>query len=234
MAHRVNAIRDDRGYSLVEMLVTIIMFTLVAGSITAVVVTTLKHQNSLSARGSVLAATRNSLENVDRDIRSANPLCYVTGTEVVAFETKPVSGSAFSIVDYTVDTVKKRLVYTRYAVTQTQNANPSCAVTTINGTGSTTTTWYEATPATTSRTVLSSLVGNLSTFTVPQTATFDTCATGGSTPNATTAAQAAAVTDLTVTVSLQPTSISSPVTTSDCGTYIRNFAVPSPSTTATS
>jgi hypothetical protein len=58
--------------------------------------------------------------------------------------------------------------------------------------------------------------------------TYDTCpangATGsGTTLNATTSALAAAVSAITVNVSDKPSSLSQPVSASDCGTYLTNY-----------
>lgn len=215
----------DSGYSLAEMMVVILMFTLVAGSITAVVITTLKHQNSLADRASVLARTRNSLEQVDRDIRSANPLCYATGSEFVAWESAPVG----AIVDYKFDTTRHTLTYTRYTPTVTQNGalNPtiSCPIATTTGTGTTTTTEYES-AISVSRSILTNVTsGSFTAYVAQATApTFYSCAgTGATTPNY--PAATAMPTAMIVNVSVQPASLSKPVSTSDCGTYIRNYPI---------
>jgi type II secretory pathway pseudopilin PulG len=211
----------DSGYSLVEMLVTIIMFTLVAGSITAVVITTLKHQNSLAERSSVLAATRNSLENVDRDIRAANPLCAASTTEVTMYE--PTSSS---IVDYQVQGTD--LVYTQYNALSLPSSpaptNPTCTQTTTAADGTVVSAyWDEGAVKIAHKVVLANLTTNaIFTGQAVQTA-FDQCPVG---VNPATIGSANNIAILTVSVSVQPVSLSKPVTTSDCGTYLRNYDVP--------
>ena len=202
----------DRGYSLVEMLVTIIMFTLIVGSITTVVITSMKHQNSLAARGTVLAQVRAALEEVDRDIRSANPLCAVSGTEVVLEETEPTT----TIVDYKV--VGTKLMYTKYS------AVPSGTLICGNAAiGS----------VITSRTVLSNLVvGSTPVFTSPSAATFSTCP-GGTTPAPLPTTVPTNIPSLTVSLSSQPANVTKPVSSTDCGTDLRKFTV-TPTATATS
>ncbi|HWA67394.1 MAG TPA: hypothetical protein VG899_13620 [Mycobacteriales bacterium] len=221
----------DGGYTLVEMLVTIIMLTLITGSITAVVITSLKHQNSLQVRGSVLASVRSSLEDIDRDIRSANPLCYATGTEITMLESKETSPVQTPvIVDYKVQGTK--LVYTQYNVVSTvvppatAPANYTCSVAKTTGTLTSTTYYTELTPIRSQRTVISNLTGSTSTiFALPGAPTFNTCPAPVNVPNALTQAAAMAIQELTVSVSVQPSTLSSPVSASDCGTYLRNYAV---------
>lgn len=225
--------RDDAGYSLAEMLVVIIMLTLVTGSITAVVITTLKRQNTLATRGSVLASIRNSLEQVDRDIRSANPLCYVSPTEVVAYE---ADDHPPQIVDYTFDSQQQTLTETRYSADVNGTLNPSiiCAVPQVTGTGTITTDYHEL-GVKASRTVLSDVIaGSFGSYTSDElsaTTLADCTATGAdtSTTYATTAA-AASVGAMTVTVTVHPAHLNTPLTTSDCGTYVRNLAIAEPNT----
>jgi type II secretory pathway pseudopilin PulG len=221
--------RGDGGYTLVEMLVTIVMLTLITGSITAVVITSLKHQTSLSDQSSALASVRNSLEQVDRDIRSADPLCYATGNEIAMLKTYPTPSS---IVDYSVATVKgvTDLVYHQYGASTTPAAGPVCAVTTTPPGSSTpiTTDYYESgspVPSATGRIVIGDLTGTTSSiFTAPASlTTFDNCVSGGTAPADTLAGAAAAIQVLTLTVSVQPATLHKPVTATDCGTYIRNY-----------
>jgi type II secretory pathway component PulJ len=228
----------DGGYSLVEMLVTIIMFTLIAGSITTVVITSLKHQQSLADRGSALATLRNSLEQVDRDIRSADPLCYATGTEIAMLEQPQNGGSGVAIVDYSVqpdpnNSTIKDLVYTRYS--NWSNTTPSGAVeciTSVTLAGSATPTitdYWEAGPPTTTRTVIYGLTGNTSSiFTAPANpATFQNCITGGAAPTSTMPVSGGVkIPILAMTVSQQPASLHEPVTATDCGTFLRNENLP--------
>jgi type II secretory pathway pseudopilin PulG len=225
---------SQAGYSLVEMLVTIIMFTLIVGSITTVVITTMKHQTSLSDRGTALASLRNSLEQVDRDIRSANPLCYATGSEVAMYEQ---SGGNEGIVDYSVQPDKHNpsvmdLEYRHYVAVQSPASGTIvCALsTTPPGVAvATVTDYYEIQPPTATRTVIYGLTGSTSTiFTALQTgspslATFSNCITNGVSPTGLTASTIAV---LTATASVQPASLHTPVTATDCGTFIRNEDLP--------
>jgi prepilin-type N-terminal cleavage/methylation domain-containing protein len=237
--------RGDSGYTLVEMLVTVVVFTLVMGSITGVIITSLKHQNSLQDRDKALANVRNAIENVDRDIRSANPLCYGTGTEVSMLETDPSAGvsNATVIVDYKVINGTS-LQYTRYATNGTSAsttlttpaATPiSCTWTQPNGTTVSTSTLYAGTQLV-RRTVISNLVGTAASpvflqATAPTTTTagYDSCPATGTTGGGTTLnypAVATAVQAITVNVAAQPSTLSHPVLASDCGTYLNNYVNP--------
>jgi hypothetical protein len=208
------------------MLVTIIMFTLVAGSITAVVITSLKHQTSLADRGSALAAARNALEQVDRDIRSANPLCLATSSEVAVLETPQTSPvTPAYIVDYQI--AGNKLWFYQYATSQVPPPGvPSplvCNEPVTVGTTTGTTPVYEQNSYTAKRVVLNNVVSN-TLFTIPPSTTvISNCPTGGTAPTTT---PVASIAELTATLSVQPPTLSKPVTASDCGTYLRNSAVP--------
>ena len=231
---------DDAGYSLVEMLVTIIMFTMITGSITAVVITAMKHQTSLADRGSALATLRNSLEQVDRDIRSADPLCYATGTEVAMLEQPQNGGSFVAIIDVSVlpdpnDSTLKDLIYRRYLWSNTTPSGNVECITSVTQPGDltpTVTDYWESGQPTVTRTVIRGLTGNTSSiFTALKTgdaglATFSNCLTGGSVPTALTSSDASSIKVLIMTASQQPVSLGSPVTATDCGTFIRNENLP--------
>jgi type II secretory pathway pseudopilin PulG len=227
---------DESGYSLVEMLVTIIMFTLIVGSITTVVITTMKHQTSLSDRGSALASLRNSLEQVDRDIRSADPLCYASGSEIAMFE-QTGNTSTEGIIDYSVQPDPKHpgvkdLVYRRYVTAV--GLPPSSIVCTTSvtmpgATSPTVTNYYEPPMPSVTRTVIYGLTGNTSLiFTALQIntttpPTFSNCITNGVSPAGLSVSTIAA---LIVNVSQQPASLHTPVTATDCGTFLRNAELP--------
>ena len=224
-------IADDRGYTLVEMLVTVIMFTLIVGSITTVVITGLKHQKSLQDRGSALASVRTAIEQVDRDIRSANPLCYGTGTELTMLETDPAGGilTANIIVDYKLNPDGTALQYTRYQSNGSAGSNSlpgiSCAWRQVNGTTSSTSTLYAGTQITT-RTVIGNLVGTSSSppFLLSGT-TYDICPANGTTGAGSTLNYPAVPTTvpaITVNLAAQPATLTHPVSASDCGTYLPN------------
>ncbi|HWC33807.1 MAG TPA: prepilin-type N-terminal cleavage/methylation domain-containing protein [Mycobacteriales bacterium] len=213
--------RRDAGFSLVEMLVTIVMTTIVAGSITTVVIATLKHQKSLQVRGSVLAQARNTLEQVDRDIRSANPLCYATGTTVEMLE---ADANPSSIVVYTVNS-SNQLIYIKFqgltsCPATLPNVNPAVPP--------------SGTTRTIHRIVASNLVntGSAPVFTQPTAAAYDNCQ-GGTAPNATTQAAAQALPTLRVSIQVQPTPLKNAVPATDCGADIRNYgATATPTATA--
>jgi hypothetical protein len=178
-----------------------------------VVIATLRHQNTLAKRNSILAATRASLERVDRDIRSANPLCFATDAHIAMWEDFPNG----YIADYSISGTS--LVYTQYTPTTHPNANPSCVIN--NGDGSVT-TYYEGT-ASTPKKILTDLT-TLTPFSQPSVTTFDTCPTGGTAPNATTTSQASTISVLTVAVTVRPANFHhQPVSVSDCGTRLRNY-----------
>jgi prepilin-type N-terminal cleavage/methylation domain-containing protein len=208
---------NTSGYSLVEMLVTIVLFSLVTGSITAVVIATLQHQRSLSQRGSVLASTRNALEQVDRDIRSANPLCAASRTQLTMFESAPTP----KIVTYQVSGTD--LIYREYTPVVT-SGSPVCTVSTIHGATTTTTLYTIAAGSPLShRYVLRNLVSPTQVFSLPPASTnFATCPTNGADPSSQTVSQISA---LTVSVSVKTAALKTPVAVSDCGTYLRNYNI---------
>jgi Tfp pilus assembly protein PilW len=213
----------DVGYSLVEMLVTLIVFTLIVGSITTVVITALKHQTSLADRGTVLASTRNSLEQLDRDIRSANPLCSANTGEVIAYEE-----AGDYIADYKVigTSAPFKLMYYKYAVVPGSAGSSLCTSSTTVGTLTTYTYRNAAGGPSTTRIVLNNLQSN-QIFSIPAPptgTTFNDCPTGGGDPAA-VAGGVANISTLAVNVSVQPPTLSSPVAVSDCGTYLRNYVV---------
>lgn len=231
----------DIGYTLVEMLVTIVVFTLILGSITGVIVTAMRHQSALRDRDATLASIRNSIENVDRDIRSANPLCYGTSTEITMLETNAATG--FAIADYQLINNGTQLRYTEYSastssspnllVPPTTAASITCSYTLVSGTTPTTQIYYGNSQIV-QRVVIRDLVntGSSPVFlqaTAPSATTvgYDSCpgtgSTGAGTPlSATTAAAAGAVSAITVNVSDKPSTLSQPVSASDCGTYLPN------------
>jgi prepilin-type N-terminal cleavage/methylation domain-containing protein len=213
---RVNS--NDGGFNLAEMLVVVVLMSIVMGSIATVVVTSLHKQNDLANRGTVLAQMRNALAQVDRDIRSANPLCYATGTRVVMLQTYDVG----LITDYSVSGTK--LVYKEFRTatadtTTTPNSNPGCIYT--NPITGATTTYYEVTPVA-SRTVVYDLTAGSAPFTVPSAPTLNSCP-AGSAPAATSTAAAKQISALTVKLSVKSAKQHTPVFASDCGIRLRNY-----------
>lgn len=93
--------------SLAEMLVSIVLFAIVAGSIGAVVVTSLRHQVDVQNRADALAAARTVLDRVDHDIRSAGldgnvPQVQVPDPQHMTITETPDASGAARVVSYAV------------------------------------------------------------------------------------------------------------------------------------
>jgi prepilin-type N-terminal cleavage/methylation domain-containing protein len=192
--------RGDRGYSLAEMLVTVIVFAIVTGAITTVVISSLGHQRELSDRGEALAQMRTTLERIDRDVRSANPLCAASYTRLQLEEDAPAPGR---IIEYSVS--GNRLIATEYGLA---GATGSCTPTA---------------GATRGPTVLQgNLVNTSRVFSLPS-ADYYLC---DADPNPTDPASVpiGQITSLAIHLSVQPSSLDEPVSLSDCGTQLRNVS----------
>ena len=73
----------EAGFTLAEMLVSIIVFGMVGAIVTTASVSGLQHQTKLQNRNDALALARNALQSIDRDIRSAYPLYAASPTQIV-------------------------------------------------------------------------------------------------------------------------------------------------------
>jgi prepilin-type N-terminal cleavage/methylation domain-containing protein len=76
----------DAGFTLTEMLVVIMLFTMIGAAITTTVVSGLRHQTTLQDRSQAIAGARTALERVDRDLRAADPLMAVSANQLVMSE----------------------------------------------------------------------------------------------------------------------------------------------------
>ncbi|MGN6473610.1 MAG: type IV pilus modification PilV family protein [Mycobacteriales bacterium] len=108
MRHRSRRRLNDRGFTMAETLVSIIVFGLVAVAVTEASISGLNHQRSLQNREDALAQARTALQRVDRDIRSADyPVWSVSATSLVLAEKQPTvtRRMTYSVVgaDLTVD-----------------------------------------------------------------------------------------------------------------------------------
>ncbi|HEX3708081.1 MAG TPA: type II secretion system protein [Mycobacteriales bacterium] len=89
MTFRRRAASDDRGVTLPELLVVIVLFAIVGGIVVTLSVSGLHHQTEVQDRSDTLAQARTALERIDRDIRSAYPLLSVSPTRLVLQEVQP-------------------------------------------------------------------------------------------------------------------------------------------------
>ena len=198
---RTAAWADDRGVTLTELLVVMVLFAIVGGIVTTASVTGLHHQNEVQDRSDALAQARTALQRIDRDIRSAYPLLSVSPTQLVLREVQP--------------TVTRTMTYT---VSGNQLVVSEAATATSGGA-----------TTTSSKVLLRNLVGTTTNqvFSVkPVTGyvaptgsgvTAATCAMSGS-----ASYDAGCVGSVTVHVMVQPPTVRAPVNVSDNGTVLRN------------
>jgi prepilin-type N-terminal cleavage/methylation domain-containing protein len=65
---------DERGYSLVELLVVMLMLSIIGGFVTASVITGVRTSRATEARTYALTDIQKGLERVGRELRAANPI----------------------------------------------------------------------------------------------------------------------------------------------------------------
>jgi prepilin-type N-terminal cleavage/methylation domain-containing protein len=186
--------RSDAGFTLTELLVTIVLFAIVGGAITMAATSGLRHQREVQDRGDALAQARTALQRIDRDIRSAAPLAYASRT---AIATNQTGSATTNQVCYWVQATSSTTAELRTRTTPYPSSTPCLA-------------------ATTSSTVLLRNLVNTDTSPVftPDPSCADSSSSGGY--------DASCVTTITVQISVQPSSLSQPVTVSDNGTELRN------------
>ncbi|HWC33804.1 MAG TPA: prepilin-type N-terminal cleavage/methylation domain-containing protein [Mycobacteriales bacterium] len=81
--------RSDAGFTLTELLVSIVLFGVVSAMVTTASISGLHRQTQVANRDAVLAQMRTVLQRVDRDIRSADPLLSASSTQLVLEEAQP-------------------------------------------------------------------------------------------------------------------------------------------------
>jgi prepilin-type N-terminal cleavage/methylation domain-containing protein len=87
MRRHVDPAASDRGFTLAETLVSIVLFGLVSGMVTSAAVSGLHNQAQVQDRKDALAQARTALQRIDRDIRSADyPVWFVNSTTLVLAE----------------------------------------------------------------------------------------------------------------------------------------------------
>lgn len=87
MTNRRRPAVADPGFTLAEMLVSVVVFGGVCAVVTEASISGLTHQRSLQNREAALAQARTALQRVDRDIRSAAyPVLSVSATRLVLEE----------------------------------------------------------------------------------------------------------------------------------------------------
>jgi prepilin-type N-terminal cleavage/methylation domain-containing protein len=200
----------DGGFTLTELLVAIVLFAIVGGAITMATTSGLHHQREVQARGAALAQARTALQRVDRDIRSAAPLAAASRTQLVMLETGSGTTTKVCYLVQATSATTAELVQTSVA------SSSSCP-----------------SAATSASTILLTNLVNTSTtpvFSFAPTTTYAAPSDGSVTATTcafTSAALAGSydpscVGTVTVQISVQPSSLSQPVTVSDNGTELRN------------
>lgn len=81
--------RRDGGFTLTEMLVTIVVFGVVGTMVTGASISGLHHQTEVVNRADSMAQLRTALQRIDRDIRSSYPLLSAGPTQVALQEVQP-------------------------------------------------------------------------------------------------------------------------------------------------
>jgi prepilin-type N-terminal cleavage/methylation domain-containing protein len=197
----------DGGFTLTELLVSMILFAIVGGAITVAATSGLRHQRQIQDRGDALATARTALQRVDRDIRSAAPLAGASGTALAMVET----GSSNQLVCYLIQS--------------TSGTTAELVQTTVTYPGS-----CPAAATTGSKILLADLVNTASTPVFSFTPVGGYVAPASGSVNAGTCVLTASPSSydpscigiVTVQISVLPSDITSAVTVSDKGTEVRN------------
>jgi prepilin-type N-terminal cleavage/methylation domain-containing protein len=202
--------RRDRGFTLTELLVVITITGILGSIIVAVVTMGLHQQTQAQDRSDAMAQARTAIQRLDRDIRSSDPLKTATDTSIDLCEVQP---STVEDVTYSVVTVGS----TVELVADTGNVS-NCF----------------ATPASTTRAVLlKNLVATttypvfnyspVTGYTAPSDGSVSTlnCLRSGTSP---AAYDPSCIGTVTVSLRVQPRSLTSPVQLTDNGTDLRNLA----------
>ncbi|HVV74996.1 MAG TPA: prepilin-type N-terminal cleavage/methylation domain-containing protein [Mycobacteriales bacterium] len=79
----------DSGFTLTELLVSMLLFAIVGALVTTASITGLQRQTQIGNRDDAIAAIRTALERIDRDIRSAAPLLSASPTQLILNEVEP-------------------------------------------------------------------------------------------------------------------------------------------------
>lgn len=195
---RRERVARDQGFTLSELLVSVVVFGMVGAIVTTASVTGLHKQTQAQNRDDELAQMRTALQRIDRDTRSAYPLLAASSTQLVLRE---VQTGVTRVMTYSISG-------TTLLVNETD--------TTSNGT----------TSSAPQRTLLTNVVPTLTRFTFTPTTGYVAPANGG--VNATTCVMNGSAIDpgcvgtITVQVSTQPEYIAAPITLSDNGVVLRN------------
>lgn len=213
--HRVVALarhrarRSDRGFTLTELLVAIVLFALVGGAISTAAVSGLRHQREVQDRGDALAKARTALQRVDRDIRSASPLLAASSTQLVMLETGASTTTKICYLVESTSSTAAELVQTPVASSAScpGAATTDSTILLTNVVDTATTPVFSFSPTTTYTNSTGSVTASTCAFTAAAWAGwYDPSCVG----------------TVTVQLSVQPSSLSGPVTVSDNGTELRN------------
>jgi prepilin-type N-terminal cleavage/methylation domain-containing protein len=206
---------SDRGFTLVEVLMVLLLFGIVSSIVTTVAVSGLHHQRELQDRSDALAQARTALQRIDRDIRSTSQLDYVTRSLLLmqepAYTGTTVTGSRWSCY-YTYTTGgSTELVGDLNLTSATCPSAPTSTSQILlrhltNDSSSTTTALFTPSPVT--------------GYTAPSGSGIDpgSCSEGGSP----TAYAPSCIGTIAVHVMAQPPSLQGAISMNDNGTELRN------------
>jgi prepilin-type N-terminal cleavage/methylation domain-containing protein len=76
----------DHGFTLVELLMSILLFGIVSSVVTSASINGLHHQREIQDRGDALAQARTAVQRIDRDIRSTTQVDYATNSKLLMKE----------------------------------------------------------------------------------------------------------------------------------------------------
>lgn len=201
-------LKADGGFTLSELLVVIVLFSIIGGIIGTVVRVGLKHQTQMQDRNAAFADARKVIQRVDRDIRAANPLINTATT--------PLSATSIQMYEYDGTSSTPRVV--------------SYKVVAVSGT--TSKLVYQACGTCAEQVLIQNLVQTSSNpvFSFAPTTDYATTYPSQTTTNAATCAFTATPTQydpscigtISVHLIVQPATINQPVNISDNGTELRN------------
>lgn len=189
----------DAGFTLTELLVSMVIFGIVSAMVTTASITGLHRQTEVANRDDALAQLRTVLQRIDRDIRSADPLLSVSSTQLIVKETQ---STYTHVVTYSV---------AGSTLVQDQTSTSPAGVTT----------------AARQRTLLSNLVLTDPLFTVSPRTGY--AAPAGSSVNTSTCVLSGAIDvgcvgSITVKVSVRLAHLPNPLTMTDSGVELRNVS----------
>lgn len=203
---------DDRGFTLTELLVVIMLFGVIGSIVTTAATTGLRHQTQLQDRSTALSEARVAVQRVDRDIRSASQVDYATASKLVMQESTYTGSTATGSewVCYYTTTVGSDTEL----IQQFDPTSDSCPST--SPTLSKVLVHHVVNAAATPVFAYSPIAGFTATASSVDSSS---CAISGSSP---ASYAPSCIGTITVHLLVQPSTISTPVSMNDNGTEVRN------------